>query len=164
MIIPLEVLSGRWNIKMSFIIRRSSVGFLPLDMTKIEGCVDFTVGYFLHFFAGCNKWKRNTIISRENMREIFFMVVNCLWRCFLFFLFMFVQADDEVLFPIFGPGLISLSMFFMGFFLRNLFYFIRRKSSGWPLRRFSPAVCSNPVLLLTWLVATGPIHVRGSVK
>ena len=84
-IIPLEVLSGRWNIKMSFIIRRSSVGFLPLDMTKIEGCVDFTVGYFLHFFAGCNKWKRNAIISRENsMREIFFMVVNCLWRCFLF--------------------------------------------------------------------------------
>ena len=106
-IIPLEVLSGRWNIKMSFIIRRSSVGFLPLDMTKIEGCVDFTVGYFLHFFAGCNKWKRNTIISRENMREIFFYGSKLFVKMFSFFVFMFVQADDEVLFPIFGPGLIS---------------------------------------------------------
>jgi len=163
-IIPLEVLSGRWNIKMSFIIRRSSVGFLPLDMTKIEGCVDFTVGYFLHFFAGCNKWKRNTIISRENsMWEIFFMVVNCLWRCFLFCFYVYSG---------WWWGFVSnirsrsnfLKHFFHGVFLRNLFYFIRRKSSGWPLRRFSPAVCSNPVLLLTWLVATGPIHVRGSVK
>ena len=86
-IIPLEVLSGRWNIKMSFIIRRSSVGFLPLDMTKIEGCVDFTVGYFLHFFAGCKKWKRNTIISRENMREIFFYGSKLFVKMFSFFCF-----------------------------------------------------------------------------
>jgi len=87
-IIPLEVLSGRWNIKMSFIIRRSSVGFLPsLDMTKIEGCVNFTVGYFLHFFAGCNKWKRNTIISRENMREIFFYGNKLFVKMFSFFSF-----------------------------------------------------------------------------
>ena len=164
MIIPLEVLSGRWNIKMSFIIRRSSVGFLPLDMTKIEGCVDFTVGYFLHFFAGCNKWKRNTIISRENMREIFFYGSKLFVKMFSFFSFYVCSG--------WWWGFVSnirsrsnfLKHVFHGFFLRNLFYFIRRKSSGWPLRRFSPAVCSNPVLLLTWLVATGPIHVKGSVK
>ena len=41
-------------------------------------------------------------------------------------------------------------------------YFIRRKSSGWPLNRFSPAVCSTAVMI--WFVATGPKHIIGSVK
>ena len=51
--------------------------------------------------------KKNTIISRENMREIFFYGSKLFVKMFSFFVFMFVQADDEVLFPIFGPGLIS---------------------------------------------------------
>ena len=42
------------------------------------------------------------------------------------------------------------------------FYFRRRKSSGCPLSRFSPAVCSMDVD--TWLVATGPKHIIGSLK
>jgi len=43
-----------------------------------------------------------------------------------------------------------------------LFYFRRRKSSGCPLSRFSPAVCS--IAVTTWSVATGPKHIIGSLK
>ena len=39
---------------------------------------------------------------------------------------------------------------------------MRRKSSGCPLRRFSPAVCS--IAVCTCPAATCPIHIKGSVK
>ena len=91
---------------MSFIIRRSSVGFLPLDMTKIEGCVDFTVGYFLHFLRDAIN-EKEILLFLVKICEKFFYGSKLFVEMFSFFLFMFIQADDEVLFPIFGPGLIS---------------------------------------------------------
>jgi len=39
--------------------------------------------------------------------EKFFYGKKLFVEMFSFFVFMFIQADDEVLFPIFGPGLIS---------------------------------------------------------
>ena len=52
-------------------------------------------------------------------------------------------------------------VFLLILFWQN-FYFIRRKSSGCPESRFSPAVCSTAER--TWSVATAPRHIMASLK
>ena len=56
----------------------------------------------------------------------------------------------------------SRSTVYIFIFFSWVFYFMRRKSSGCPLRRFSPAVCS--IAVCTCPAATCPIHIKGSVK
>jgi len=53
-------------------------------------------------------------------------------------------------------------LFLVNSFFDRFFYFIRRKSSGCPESRFSPAVCSTADW--TWSVATAPRHIMLSLK
>ena len=74
-------------------------------------------------------------------------------------LFLLISSF-KCIFSLDRPGPQFIFSFF--FFSSWVFYFMRRKSSGWPLRRFSPAVCS--IAVCTCPAATCPIHIKGSVK
>ena len=73
-------------------------------------------------------------------------------------LFFFAISSFKCIFSLDRPG----PQFIFSIFFSWVFYFMRRKSSGWPLRRFSPAVCS--IAVCTCPAATCPIHIKGSVK